>query len=67
MFTAATSKSSKQRCAIGRNRDPDSVSFTFRVVRSNSGKPSCDSSSRTNMLIPDWVMNICSAAREKLS
>lgn len=65
MFMAADSNSDKERVAIGRNREPKAVSFTVRVVRWNNRQPSCDSSSRTMMLMPDCEMNIRSAAREK--
>src|SRR5207237_9280229 len=66
MLAAAVSSSSRLRSAIGRKFEPNSVSVTLRVVRSNNRNPSCDSSSRTSTLIPDWVMKSCSAAREKL-
>ena len=66
MVEAADSSSSRLRSAIGRKREPCSVSTTLRVVRSNRRKPSCSSSSRTSTLIPDCVMKSWSAAREKL-
>jgi len=65
-FAAAASSSRRLRSAIGRNCDPNAVSATLRVVRSNRRTPSCVSSSRTRTLIPDCVMKSCSAAREKL-
>src|SRR6185503_119666 len=65
-LAAASSRSRRLRSATGRNCEPNSVSDTRRVVRSNRRTPSWVSSSRTRTLIPDWVMNRCSAAREKL-
>jgi hypothetical protein len=53
------------RTASGSRASPAAVRSTRRVVRSNSGAPSCDSSCRIAWDSGDWAMRSASAARPK--